>query len=126
MLGLRVRACDSHALPAAPALFCCVRVCLSVRLPVCLTSYLPPSNTSALCLAHTGNHDAEGSLSRRAILDLDMRSSNLSLTRQGPEGLAGASNYWIDVLDEQGQAAAARIWMLDSQSRGCGSVWRGW
>lgn len=43
-------------------------------------------------------------------MDQDVHSSNTSLTQQGPPGLAGASNYFLDVLDPEGEAVAARIW----------------
>ena len=66
--------------------------------------------------------DSEGDLSRRALLRLDAAASNLSLTQQGPAGITGASNYWLDVADPATGAPAARLWFLDSMSRGCRST----
>lgn len=78
-------------------------------------------------LCTTGNHDGEADLSRHEIVAVDMAASNLSLTQQGPVGVAGASNYYVDVLDPQGGAVAARLWLLDSNDRGCGPLIRaGW
>lgn len=74
-----------------------------------------------------GNHDGEADLGRRDVAELAHAVGGaLSLTRPGPPGLPGGGNYWIDVLEPQGQAAVARIWMLDSGNRGCGRLAWGW
>lgn len=73
-----------------------------------------------------GNHDGEADLSRRDIVELDMRTSNLTLTQQGPHRLTGAGNYYLDVLSSDGEQVAARLWMLDSNNRGCEHVRHGW
>jgi len=71
-----------------------------------------------------GNHDAQGALTRRQVVDLDRRSP-LSLTRAAPEGVTGASHYWLDVHAHGGGHVAARLVFLDSMDRGCESV-KGW
>lgn len=74
-----------------------------------------------------GNHDGEGDLSRRQIAELDVATGGgLSMTQPGPPDLAGAANYWLDVLEPEGSTVAARIWMLDSGNRGCGRLASGW
>jgi hypothetical protein len=104
---------------------------------------------SALLAAHAipyatilGNHCAEADLTRRQICDLDARlGGDLSLTRSSPENeTSGASSYWLDVMTgggppgggaaavvsgEDGEEAAARIWLLDSMRRTCEGA-RGW
>lgn len=52
--------------------------------------------------------------------------SLLPTPMQGPEGITGASNYWLDILEPSGAAVAARIWMLDSGNRGCADSPRSW
>ncbi|KAL4452418.1 hypothetical protein ABPG75_008080 [Micractinium tetrahymenae] len=74
-----------------------------------------------------GNHDGEADLGRRGVTELASAvGGSLSLTLPGPEGLPGGGNYWIDVLEPQGEAVAARIWMVDSGNRGCGQLAWGW
>lgn len=47
----------------------------------------------------------------------------------GPEDLTGAGNYWLDILpsdvDSFSHTPAARLWFLDSMSRGCAGI-SGW
>ena len=63
------------------------------------------------------NHDAEADLDRRGIVALDAgQHPNATLTRQGPPGTAGASNYYLDIYDPQGTAVAARIWCASGAS----------
>ena len=46
-----------------------------------------------------GNHDSEGDLSRRKIVNLDIETGNrLSYTQQGPSTIGGASNYFLDIF----------------------------
>lgn len=73
-----------------------------------------------------GNHDTEAELDGRQVLQLDMSWSQLSLTQQGPPNITGASNYWLDVLNSTGDAVAARVWVLDSGSKGCEGVRHSW
>ncbi len=88
---------------------------------------IQPTNAAGIPYATTlGNHDAEADLARRQIVELDMRSSNLSLTQQGPEGVTGASNYYLDIYDARGEEVAARVWLLDSMDRGCERTTAGW
>jgi len=87
-----------------------------------------------------GNHCAEADLGRRQIVEMAARLGGpLSLTRAGPLNVSGATNYWLDVLPSGGGggggntsgggggggAVAARVWLLDSNRRGCEGV-RGW
>jgi hypothetical protein len=61
-------------------------------------------------------------------VELDLRGgSRWSLTQQGPEGITGATNYFLPVLARNGSdVEAARIWFLDSMDRGCGLAMFGW
>lgn len=60
-----------------------------------------------------GNHDAETSgLSRREVIQLSAGYKGC-LAQVGDEGLSGAGNYSIDVLDAQGQLLAP-LYFLDS------------
>jgi hypothetical protein len=81
---------------------------------------------------------AEAELSRQQVVGLDLRTgSPLSLTQQGPAGVSGASNYWLDVHPpltpgrqaedgSGGGGPAARIWLLDSGDRTCPPLMFGW
>lgn len=77
-----------------------------------------------------GNHDSEADLSRAQIMQLHDSTSNAIVPppeARGPQGAnAGASNYYLDIMDSDGQVVAARIWMLDSNNRGCGQLRAGW
>lgn len=69
-----------------------------------------------------GNHDDEGDLNRRQVVQLAIDTdAQLSYTKQGPLNITGASNYYIDVGSSKNESTAARIWMLDSMDRGCGT-----
>jgi len=66
-----------------------------------------------------GNHDPECGMTRRELVELDMRQPK-SLTKDGPTALPGASNYWLVVgSSEDAQREALRIWMLDSEPVSC-------
>jgi len=55
-----------------------------------------------------GNHDDEGNLERRQILQYDIDTSDgLSYTQQGPYRVGGASNYYIDILPNPNATTAA-------------------
>lgn len=89
-----------------------------------------------------GNHDDTADLARREIVALDAASSKLSLTRQGPADVTGASNYLLSIRASSAGGSsssrhggdgssndddvAARIWMLDSMDRGCYYIPIGW
>ncbi len=74
-----------------------------------------------------GNHDGEADLSHREIINLDISTGgNLSLTQQGPANVSGAGNYYLDIYDTSGKAVAARVWLLDSNNRGCQHTRAGW
>ena len=78
-----------------------------------------------------GNHDDEADASRREIIDIDIEiGQGLSLTRQGPEDVTGASNYWLDVASSSLQSfpldTAARLWFFDSMNRGCRDMSHSW
>ena len=68
-----------------------------------------------------GNHDDEADLMRVEIVTLDARlRAQGSMTRVGPKGAIGLSNYYLDIAASRSSAAsAARIWMLDSGGLGC-------
>lgn len=42
------------------------------------------------------------------------------------QGVSGASNYFLDVLDAPGGQVAARVWVLDASGKGCGAEKKGW
>ena len=77
---------------------------------------------------------AEGALSRRQILDLDIATGgDLSLSQRGPSSVTGAGNYWLDVHAPHPPGGgggstdvAARVWLLDSMDRYCPPVMFGW
>ena len=69
-----------------------------------------------------GNHDGEADLGRRQIMALAGRESNVSICQTDPAG----TSYYLDVYDSYGLGTAARIWMLDSNDRGCGQLRAGW
>ncbi|GAB4821833.1 hypothetical protein N2152v2_008879 [Parachlorella kessleri] len=69
-----------------------------------------------------GNHDGEGDLGRRQIMALAGRDNNVSISQTDPAG----TSYYIDLYDPDGLGIAARIWMLDSNDRGCGPLRAGW
>ena len=75
-----------------------------------------------------GNHDDEADLNREEILLQDIEISNsmgnvLSLTQLGPLDITGASNYYLDVLNNNSNNSNnqvdARLWFFDSMNRGC-------
>lgn len=47
------------------------------------------------------------------------------LPQLGPEGLTGASNYYVDVYSADGKEVAARVWILDSGNMVCEGL-SGW
>ena len=134
----------------------------SVRLHLCcpraqpVETYLlllPPCKTAPAPLLCDRRSD-EADLSRREVVDLAVHTGGpLSVTCQGPAGISGASNYWLDIHPPLGEApaggqavaqcggdagagagcgegapadAAARVWLLDSQNSGCPPLTSGW
>lgn len=77
-----------------------------------------------------GNHDDEADLSRRQILMLDKSmGGNLSFTQQGPLGVGGASNYYVNVFPSGNGSTlvpAARLWFFDSMDVGCAGFSGSW
>lgn len=76
-----------------------------------------------------GNHDAESKVSRREVVEIDIEAGQgYSLTQQGPEGITGASNYWLDIASgsEKRNETAARLWFFDSMNMGCRNVSESW
>ena len=69
-----------------------------------------------------GNHDGEADLGRRQIMALVGHQSNVSISQTDPAG----TSYFLDIYDPDGVVLAARIWMLDSNDRGCGQLRAGW
>lgn len=88
----------------------------------------PPGSTAQLfARCPAGNHDGEADLNRNQIVDLDIATGgNLTLTRRSPSYLTGASNYWLDIQSPTGNEVAARVWLLDSNDRGCEHTKSGW
>lgn len=73
-----------------------------------------------------GNHDAEARMTRSAVVAYDASlTGSITPLPQQVRGTPDAGNYWIDVLTEDGQQQALRLWMLDTMNRGCGGV-PGW
>lgn len=64
-----------------------------------------------------GNHDDQADYGRREIALLDM-TCPYSLTQQG-ELLLHGNNYYLQVLDENGQNPAATLYMFDSGDMEC-------
>jgi Calcineurin-like phosphoesterase len=62
-----------------------------------------------------GNHDDEGSASRRELLDAQ-RASPHCLTESGPRELTGVGNYVLRVLAAGRDALAAAVYAIDSNS----------
>lgn len=60
-----------------------------------------------------GNHDDEGSLDRRALLEV-ARSCPGCLAQAGPPGVSGVGNYRLLVADPSGQRTAAALYFIDS------------
>ncbi|KAI3429468.1 hypothetical protein D9Q98_005560 [Chlorella vulgaris] len=123
-----------HCKPSAPLLADCGPGWFAAR----WRQLIAPVHQAGIPYAITlGNHDAEAELSRRQIVDLDLRTgAPLSLTRQGPQQATGATNYHLDILGPAGARAArggdgtedpaARVWLLDSGERTCPPLMFGW
>ena len=80
-----------------------------------------------------GNHDDEGDLNRREILQLDIDTvgRGLSHTQQGPSSIGGASNYFLNIFPSNSSSKyasgpAARLWFFDSLNTGCAGIVGGW
>lgn len=61
-----------------------------------------------------GNHDDEGPLTSRQIVDLDFKLGGLS--RNG-KVVPGSSNYYLEVYS--GNEIATYLWFFDSMNQGC-------
>jgi predicted MPP superfamily phosphohydrolase len=64
-----------------------------------------------------GNHDVEGKLNGSQIVELDQRIGGL--TRHGPPGTTGASNYVISINSMNNEDLVANIYFFDSMRLGC-------
>ncbi len=62
-----------------------------------------------------GNHDDEGSLSRRELLDVQQACA-FCLTERGPAEVTGVGNYVLRILSARGEALAAALYFLDSNA----------
>lgn len=63
-----------------------------------------------------GNHDDEGSLPRRSQMSI-LESLPYSLSRAGPDDVAGVGNYYVEVLGRgKSDHSALTLYMLDSHS----------
>ncbi|KAL5605966.1 hypothetical protein BROUX41_006233 [Berkeleyomyces rouxiae] len=60
-----------------------------------------------------GNHDSSYNLSREALYESESKYT-LSHTQHGDKTLGGVTNYHVEILDQDGQAALV-LWFLDSQ-----------
>ena len=71
-----------------------------------------------------GNHDvawyhydyngySKANVRRGALVQVD-RANSLSLTQDGPPGIFGKSNYWLDILDSSNTFVASRLLLLDT------------
>lgn len=68
-----------------------------------------------------GNHDAEGPLNRREIVDLDRKLGGLS--KNGPKDVSGSSNYFLPIYKRN--KIKSLIYFFDSMNDNCeGTV--GW
>jgi len=59
-----------------------------------------------------GNHDSEGGVSREALME-GLLAHRFCVARRSARGVAGVGNYYLAVLDEQGEPAAA-LYFLDA------------
>jgi 3',5'-cyclic AMP phosphodiesterase CpdA len=62
-----------------------------------------------------GNHDDEGSLSRRELLAIQ-RSSRRCLSEAGPESIPGVGNYVLNIQSHDRPDSSAALYFLDSGS----------
>jgi len=64
-----------------------------------------------------GNHDDEKTLSREAQMSI-VESLPYSLSKAGPEALAGVGNYYIEILARGGHSdhSALTLYMLDTHA----------
>lgn len=79
-----------------------------------LRSAVAPATSRGLPWAIVfGNHDDEGTLDRRALLEV-ARSCPGCLAQAGPAGCSGVGNYRLLVTDPSGGRTAAALYFLDS------------
>jgi hypothetical protein len=71
-----------------------------------------------------GNHDIEADLSGNEIVALDS-SNPLSLTKQGPSTIGGATNYHLPIYSNSSSDISQMLWIFDSGQNGCQGV-PGW
>lgn len=62
-----------------------------------------------------GNHDDEGSLGRRELMEMQ-QTCRMSLLEPGPEEVSGVGNYVLRVLSQEGDSLAAALYFLDSNA----------
>jgi 3',5'-cyclic AMP phosphodiesterase CpdA len=62
-----------------------------------------------------GNHDDEGSLNRRQLMDVQ-RSFALCLSEPGPADVSGVGNYALPVLAANGSQTVAILYAIDSNA----------
>ncbi|KAK8803245.1 hypothetical protein WA158_000939 [Blastocystis sp. Blastoise] len=69
-----------------------------------------------------GNHDPNGELTSKEIMELD-QTNPWSLSEVGPEECSGTSNYVIPVYDYKNNTKVIfNIWFLDSQYKSCAGI----
>jgi hypothetical protein len=64
-----------------------------------------------------GNHDEEGSLGRAELMKVQMGFPHC-LTQPGPSELPGMGNYVVEVLASRSDSPAARLFFLDTLTKG--------
>eukprot|EP00792_Barthelona_sp_PAP020_P004948 TRINITY_DN2424_c0_g1_i1.p1 TRINITY_DN2424_c0_g1~~TRINITY_DN2424_c0_g1_i1.p1 ORF type:complete len:342 (+),score=85.04 TRINITY_DN2424_c0_g1_i1:27-1052(+) len=65
-----------------------------------------------------GNHDHEHNLNREGIYAYDKTlGKHLSLTKKGPEDVAGLSNYYLLINSSESQTPAHILWFLDTHQK---------
>lgn len=69
-----------------------------------------------------GNHDSEGELTRKQLIELDMTNPN-SLTELSPESISGASNFVIPIYSSKNsKEVVMNLWFFDSGDYDCYGV----
>jgi len=68
-----------------------------------------------------GNHDSQGDLDRRQIMEVDMKHP-LSMSEMTDESIQGASNYVLPIYEPEGKEVVFYLWVFDSGSDDCEGV----
>jgi hypothetical protein len=68
-----------------------------------------------------GNHDTQADLTRDEVSEVD-RSYDLSWTLPNAANISHSCNYFLPVMNKDGDAEELRLWFLDSGEEGCMGV----